>query len=88
MANTVTVKRHRSESETIFLTSGSGSGIGKKSGSGIRIRDEQPGAYIRDLGNNFWVKILKVFDADPGSGMDKIRIRDLGWKKFGSGIRD
>jgi hypothetical protein len=24
----------------------------------------------------FWVKILKFFDADPGSGMEKIRIRD------------
>jgi hypothetical protein len=23
---------------------------------------------------NFWVKILKFFDADPGSGMEKIRI--------------
>jgi hypothetical protein len=44
------------------------------------------------------VKILKFFDANPGSGMEKnsdpgfgienIRIRDPGWKKFGSGIRD
>jgi hypothetical protein len=24
----------------------------------------------------FWVKILKFFDADPGSGLEKIRIRD------------
>jgi hypothetical protein len=37
--------------------------------------------------------ILKYFnsfdaDPDPGSGMEKIRIRDPGWKKFGSGIRD
>jgi hypothetical protein len=24
----------------------------------------------------FWVKILKFFYADPGSGMPKIRIRD------------
>ncbi len=24
----------------------------------------------------FWVKILKFFDSDPGSGMEKIRIRD------------
>jgi hypothetical protein len=23
-----------------------------------------------------WVKILKFFDADPGFGMEKIRIRD------------
>ncbi len=34
------------------------------------------------------VKILKVFDADPGSGMETVRIRDPGWKKVGSGIRD
>ncbi len=24
----------------------------------------------------FWVKILKFFDADPGTEMEKIRIRD------------
>ncbi len=40
----------------------------------IRIRDEQPGSYFRELSNNFWVKILESFDADPG------------WKKIGSGI--
>jgi hypothetical protein len=39
------------------------------------------------------VKILKFFVADPGSGMEKIRIwngknSDPGWKKFGSGIWD
>jgi hypothetical protein len=38
------------------------------------------------LEKKFWVKILKFFDADPGSGMEKIRIRDLRWKKFGSRI--
>jgi hypothetical protein len=42
----------------------------------IRIRDEQPGSYFRELRNNFWVKILKFFDVDPGSGMENIRIRD------------
>jgi hypothetical protein len=47
----------------------------------IRIRDEQPGSYFRELRNNFWVKILKFFGADPrqkkfGSGMEKIRMRD------------
>jgi hypothetical protein len=36
----------------------------------------------------FWVKILNFFDVDPGSGMDKIWIRDPVWTKFGSGIRD
>jgi hypothetical protein len=56
-----------------------------RSGSGIRIRDEQPGSYFRELRNNFFnVKILKFFmrirdgkNLDPGSGMEK----------FGSGIR-
>jgi hypothetical protein len=32
----------------------------------------------------FWVKIFKFFDAD--AEMEKIRIRDPGWKKYGSGI--
>jgi hypothetical protein len=25
---------------------------------------------------------------NPGSGMEKVQIRDPGWKKVGSGIRD
>jgi hypothetical protein len=33
-----------------------------------------------------WVKILKFFDVDPGSGMEKTL--DLGCNKFGSGTRD
>jgi hypothetical protein len=32
--------------------------------------------------------LVKYFDADLESGMEKNRIRDPGWKKFGSGIRD
>jgi hypothetical protein len=45
-----------------------GSGMGKK--IKIRIRDEHPGSYFRELRNKFWLKILKLFDAvaDPGSG--------------------
>jgi hypothetical protein len=31
----------------------------------------------------FWVKIFKFFDGDPGSGMEKIRIRD---RIFGPGM--
>ncbi len=31
-----------------------GSGIGKKSGSGIRIQDEQPGSYFRELRKQFF----------------------------------
>jgi hypothetical protein len=34
-----------------FLTPGSG--MGARSGSGIRIRDEHPGSYFRELRNNF-----------------------------------
>jgi hypothetical protein len=61
-------------------------------GSGIR--DEQLGSYFLELRNHlfgfFGVKILKFFDADPGSGMETGRIRDPDGKKsdLGSGIRD
>jgi hypothetical protein len=34
----------------------------------IRIRDEHPGSYFRELRNIFWVKILKFFASDPDSG--------------------
>ncbi len=46
-----------------------GSGMGRKSASGSEIRDEQPGSYFLEG------KILKFFDADPGSGMETGRIR-------------
>jgi hypothetical protein len=49
---------------------------------GSRIRDEQPGSYFPELRNHFFVflgvTILKFFDADPGSGMETVRIRDPG----------
>ena len=64
----------------------------RKSASGSGIRDEQPGSYFLELRNHFFaffgVKILKFFDedpgsgirdrdrSDPGSGMEKSRIRD------------
>jgi hypothetical protein len=53
----------------------------------IRIRNEQPGSYFRELSLEtiFWVKILKLFYAYQGSGMGRIRIRDSGLKKFGFG---
>ncbi len=36
-----------------------------------------PDEYFRELKKTiFWVEKLKFFDADPGSGMEKIRIRD------------
>jgi hypothetical protein len=54
----------------------------------IRIRDDQSGSYFLELGSDFLGKILIFFDADPGSGMEKIWTRELGWKKVGSGIQD
>jgi hypothetical protein len=65
-----------------------GFGNGKKSESRSSC-DEQPGSYFLELRNHFFrLKYLKIFDADPGSGsgMRKIRIRNPGWKKVGSGI--
>jgi hypothetical protein len=45
----------------------------------MRIRDEQPGSYFQELRNQFFgLKYLHYL----------MRIRDPGWKKFGSGIRD
>jgi hypothetical protein len=35
-----------------------------------------PDHISESLETIFWVKILKFFYADPGSGMEKIRIRD------------
>jgi hypothetical protein len=65
--------------------------MGSKSASGSRIRDELPGSYFLELRNHFFglfgIKILKFFE-DPGSGMETVRIRDPGWKKVGSGLRD
>jgi hypothetical protein len=51
-----------------------GSGMGKKLGSGSGMK--YPNHISESLETIFWVKILKFFDVDPGSGM----------KKFGSGI--
>ncbi len=59
-----------------FLTPGSRIRDGKnqdpESGSGMN----NPDHISESLEAIFWVKILKFFDADPGSGMEKIRIRD------------
>ncbi len=49
-----------------------GSGTGKKWGSGMN----NPDHISESLSTIFRIKILKFFDADPGSGMEKIRIRD------------
>ncbi len=58
-------------------------------------QDPDPGCSFRN--HCFGLKCLKkFFDAEPGSGMEKIRIRDAGrkkilirdagWNKLGSGI--
>ncbi len=49
----------------------------------IRIRDPDPELSNPDhisesLETIFWVKILELFDADPGFAMEKIRIRNPG----------
>jgi hypothetical protein len=48
--------------------------MGKKSGSGSGMKT--PDHISECLETIFWIKILKFFEADPGSGMEKIRIRD------------
>jgi hypothetical protein len=55
--------------------------MGKKSASGSGIQDEQPGSYFLELRNHFFVGALKYL-------YSLMRIRDPGWKKVGSGIRD
>jgi hypothetical protein len=35
-----------------------------------------PDHILESLETIFWNKILKFVDGDPGSGMEKIRIRD------------
>ncbi len=60
-----------------FLTPGSGMSKRSGSGSGIRIRDEQPESYFRELRDHFFaVKYLHSL----------MRIRD-GKNRFGSGIK-
>ncbi len=59
------------------------------SGSGIRIRDEQPGSYFWVIRNHFFgLKYLnffmRIWDVrDPGW-----KNSDPGWKNYGSGTRD
>jgi hypothetical protein len=49
--------------------------MGKKSGSGSGFNN--PDHISESLETIvFWVKILNFFDADPGSGMEKMWIRD------------
>jgi hypothetical protein len=65
---------------------------GRKSSPGSGIRDEKPGSYFFELRNHFFtfwgVNIHKFFIEDLRSGIETVRIRDPGWNKVGSGIRD
>jgi hypothetical protein len=51
-----------------------GSGLGKKSGSASGMYNSDH--ISESLETIFWVKILNFFGTNPGSGMEKIRIRD------------
>jgi hypothetical protein len=55
--------------------------MGKKSESGSGMNNpDHISEYLQTI---FWVKILKIFYADP-----EWKKCGSGWKKFGSGIRD
>jgi hypothetical protein len=55
--------------------------MGRNSASGSGIRDEQPGSYFLELRNHFFGFLgLKYLNS-------LMRIRDPGWRHFGSGIR-
>jgi hypothetical protein len=45
-----------------------------------------PDHIFQSLETLFLGYTLKFFDADPGSEMETVRIRDPVWKKVGSGI--
>jgi hypothetical protein len=89
----------RDPGSSAFLTPWSGIRDGQK----VRIRDEQPGSYFRELkkqffGSKYLNSLMRI--RDPGwkkfgSGMEKIRIQDgknsdlvSGMEKFGSGINN
>ncbi len=63
---------HRYRFSVADADPGSGAFLTPRSGSGMN----NPDHISESLETIFWVKILHFFDADPGSGMEKIRIRD------------
>jgi hypothetical protein len=48
--------------------------MGKKSGSGSGMKNPDHISECLETRTIFWVKILKFFDADPGSGVKKLNI--------------
>ncbi len=76
--NQYAVLRFRIRDPVPFWPLDPGFGIRDGYKARIRIRDEQPGSYFRELRNNFFgLKYLNSLK----------RIRDQGWKKFGFGSR-
>ncbi len=69
------VLRIRIRDPVPFRSLDPGFGMGKNSGS--RSGMNNPNHIYESIETIFWVKILKFFDADPGSGI----------KKFGSGMK-
>jgi hypothetical protein len=69
----------------LFCPMDLGSEKGGKSGSGLNITDN----FFESMKQFFWIKLLKFFDADPGSGIFLPWIQNLrsGMEKFGPGIR-
>jgi len=63
-----------------------GPGMSKKSGSGSGMNNTDH--INKSLETIFWVKILKFFDADPETGIEKMKIKYPGCQKFGSMIRN
>jgi hypothetical protein len=63
-----------------FLTPGSGIRDGylknQDPGSGSGMKNPDHISECLETTGMYWVKILKFFEADPGFGMGKIRIRD------------
>jgi hypothetical protein len=57
-----------------------GFGMGKKSGSGSGMNNSDH--IFKSLDKIFWVKILKFFDANPGSENEKNRVQDPRMKKI------
>jgi hypothetical protein len=59
--------------------------MGKKSRSGIRIQDEHPRSYFRELGNNILGKKYQFFDADQELGSGIFLSLNQGWKNSDPG---
>ncbi len=75
--------RIRDPGSGAFLTPGSGIRDGQK--IKIRIRDEHPESYFRELRNNFFVKIFNFFDEGTLKIGQILKIPVLTWPSFKEG---